>query len=278
MSQLFQEIFMNRPIRWLARCSVALAVIASPLLFAQAPLKIKIGVEGAYPPFSEAKAGGKVEGFDIDIANALCEQIKAQCSFVQLDFDAMIPQLTAKKIDAIIASMSITDERMKQIEFSDKYYHTPTRLVVKSGSTLVPTPDGLKGKKIGVQRGTTHDKFVSAMFAGSDIQRYANQDDAFKELVAGKLDAVLVDTVNASWGFFKTAAGKGYAFAGPVYIDPKFFGYGAGVGVRKADNDLRAKLNDAIAAIRKDGTYKKINDKYFDFDIYGGAPIPIPRK
>ncbi|MBL8521096.1 MAG: ABC transporter substrate-binding protein [Betaproteobacteria bacterium] len=256
----------------------ALTLLAPSALWAQSALKLKVGVEGAYPPFSEAKAGGKVEGFDIDIANALCEQMKAQCSFVQLDFDALIPALTAKKIDAIIASMSITEERLKQIDFSDKYYHTPTRLVIKTGSAITPTPDGLKGKKLGVQRGTTHDKFVSVTFAQSDIQRYANQEDSFKDLAAGKLDAVLVDTVNASWGFFKTPAGKGFSFAGQVYLDPKFFGYGAGVGVRKADAELRAKFNEAIAAIRKDGTYKKINDKYFDFDIYGGAPIPIPRK
>ncbi|MBL8512863.1 MAG: ABC transporter substrate-binding protein [Betaproteobacteria bacterium] len=259
---------------WAAAIIVAVCGAAD----AQDSRKLKIGVEGAYPPFSEAKAGGKVEGFDIDIANALCEQMKVQCTFVQQDFDALIPALNAKKIDAIVASMSITDERMRQIDFSDKYYHTPTRLVVKQGSPLTPTPEGLRGKKLGVQRATTHDKFVSAMFAGSDIQRYANQDDAFKDLVAGKLDAVLVDTVNASWGFFKTPAGKGFAFAGQVFMDPKYFGYGAGVGVRKSDADLRNKFNDAIAAIRKDGTYKKINDKYFDFDIYGGAPIPIPRK
>ncbi len=268
---------MNKSVKALFG-AVLVCAFSSGMAGAQEARKLKIGVEGAYPPFSQTGPGGKVEGFDIDIANALCEQIKAQCTMVTLDFDAMIGALNAKKIDAIVASMSITEERLKQIDFSDKYYHTPTRLVVKTGSSLVPTPEGLKGKKIGVQRGTTHDKFVSAMFAQAEIVRYANQDDAFKDLVSGKLDTVLVDTVNAQVGFFKTPAGKAFSFAGQVYLDPKYFGYGAGVGVRKSDTELRTKLNDAITAIRQNGTYKKINDKYFDFDIYGGAPIPIPKK
>lgn len=258
--------------------AVLLATLFAGAADSQEMRKLKLGVEGAYPPFSQTTSGGKVEGFDIDFANALCEQIKVQCTMVQMDFDAMIPALNSKKIDAIVASMSITEERLKQIDFTDKYYHTPTRLVVKTGSPLAPTPEGLKGKKLGVQRGTTHDQFVSKVFGQSDIQRYANQDDVFKDLTNGKLDAALVDTVNASWGFFKTPAGKGFSFAGQVYVDPKIFGYGVGVGVRKADVELRTKMNEAIAALRQNGTYKKINDKYFDFDVYGGAPIPIPRK
>ena len=237
---------------------------------AQESKKIKIGVEGAYPPFSQIGTDGKLKGFDIDIANALCEQMKAQCTLVQQEFDGMIPSLQAKKIDAVIASMSSTDERKKIVEFSDKYYHTPARFVAKKSAALTATQAGLKGKRIGVQRTTVHDRFATDTFKESEIVRYAKQDDVFLDLMSGRLDAVLVDQVAASLGFLPLPAAKDFAFFGPVYIEPKYFGYGAGVALRKTDTALRDEFNAAIKAIRANGVYKKINDKYFDFDIYGG--------
>ena len=237
---------------------------------AQETRKIKIGVEGAYPPFSQIGTDGKLKGFDIDIAYALCEQMKAQCTLVQQEFDGMIPSLQAKKIDAIIASMSSTDERKKVVEFSDKYYHTPARFVGKKSAALTATQAGLKGKRIGVQRTTVHDRFATDTFKDSEIVRYAKQDDVFLDLMSGRLDAVLVDQVAASLGFLPLPAARDFAFFGPVYIEPKYFGYGAGVGLRKTDTALRDEFNAAIKAIRANGVYKKINDKYFSFDIYGG--------
>ena len=248
-----------------------LALLSSAFsLSAQEARKIKIGVEGAYPPFSQIGTDGKLKGFDIDIANALCEQMKAQCTLVQQEFDGMIPSLQAKKIDAVIASMSSTDERKKIVEFSDKYYHTPARFVGKKSAALTATQAGLKGKRIGVQRTTVHDRFATDTFKESEIVRYAKQDDAFLDLMSGRLDAVLVDQVAASLGFLPLPAAKDFAFFGPVYIEPKYFGYGAGVALRKTDTALRDEFNAAIKAIRANGVYKKINDKYFDFDIYGG--------
>lgn len=232
--------------------------------------KLRIGVEGAYPPFSELGTDGKIKGFDIDIANALCEQMKAQCTLVQQEFDGMIPSLQAKKLDAIIASMSITDERKQVIEFSDKYYHTPARFVGKKNAALAATTAGMKGKRIGVQRTTIHDRFVTDTFKESEIVRYAKQDDVFLDLTSGRLDAVLVDQVAASQGFFLLPAGKDFSFFGPVYMEPKYFGYGAGIGLRKTDISLRDEFNAAIKTIRANGVYKKINDKYFQFDVYGG--------
>ena len=237
---------------------------------AQETRKIKIGVEGAYPPFSQIGTDGKLKGFDIDIAYALCEQMKAQCTLVQQEFDGMIPSLQAKKIDAIIASMSSTDERKKVVEFSDKYYHTPARFVGKKSAALTATQAGLKGKRIGVQRTTVHDRFATDTFKDSEIVRYAKQDDVFLDLMSGRLDAVLVDQVAASLGFLPLPAARDFAFFGPVYIEPRYFGYGAGVGLRKTDTALRDEFNAAIKAIRANGVYKKINDKYFSFDIYGG--------
>lgn len=252
----------------------ALAVLiafSTTAAYSQEAKKIRIGVEGAYPPFSQIDTDGKLKGFDIDIANALCAELKAECVMVQQEFDAMIPGLLSRKIDAVIASMSITEERKKSVDFSDKYYQTPARFVAKAGSKLEVSVAGLKGKRIGVQRTTIHDRFATATFTQSEIVRYTKQDDAFLDLTAGRLDGALVDLMAANAGFLQTPAGKGFAFLGPIYSDPKFFGVGAGIAVRKADIALRDRLNVAIKTIRANGAYQKIQDKYFDFDVYGDA-------
>jgi arginine/ornithine transport system substrate-binding protein len=189
---------------------------------------------------------------------------------VQQEFDGMIPGLNARKFDMVIASMSITEERKRSVAFSDKYYATPARLVMKKGAALAPTPAGMKGRRIGVQRSTTHDRFATDTFKDSEIVRYTGQDQVFLDLQAGRLDAVLADQVAVNSGFLQPPAGKDFAFAGPVYSDPKYFGIGAGVAMRKGDAQLQAKVNQAIKDIRANGTYQKIEKQYFDFDVYNG--------
>ena len=249
---------------------VALA-LATVTAQAQAPdwKKIRIGVEGAYPPFSEVGPDGKLKGFDIDIALALCAEMKAECTLVQQEWDGIIPALQSRKFDAIVASMAITEERLKVVNFTAKYYNTPSRLVAKAGAKLEASAAGLKGKRIGVQRSTIQDRFVTATFTQSEIVRYAKADEVYLDLAAGRVDAVFSDTLAVDGGFLKKPQGKGFAFFGPSYDDPKFFGTGSGIAVRKADTALQAKFNAAIAAIRANGVYKKINDKYFEFDVYG---------
>jgi arginine/ornithine transport system substrate-binding protein len=241
----------------------------APAALAADALKIRIGVEGAYPPFSSVGPDGKLKGFDIDIAHALCAEMKAQCTLVQQDFDGMIPALQARKFDIIIASLSITPERKKVVDFSDKYYKTPARFVTRAGNGLEVSAAGLKGKKIGVQRATIHDRFATDQFKQSEIVRYAKQDEVFLDLVAGRIDGTLVDSVAADEGFLKLPAGKGFAFAGPVFTDETYFGTGAGIAMRQGDTAMRERLNAAIKAIRANGVYKKIQDTYFGFDVYG---------
>lgn len=232
--------------------------------------KIRIGVEGAYPPFSETTPSGELKGFDIDIAKALCDEIKAECTLVAQDWDGIIPALLAKKYDAIVASMSITEERKKKVAFTNKYYQTPAKFVRKTGSGIEISKESLKGKSVGVQRATIHDNFLTEEFGDAlEIKRYGTQDEAYLDMTAGRLDLLLADSVALNDGFLKTDAGKDYEFVGPDFSDPKYFGDGAGIAIRKSDEDLQAKLNDAIAAIRANGTYKAIQDKYFDFNIYG---------
>jgi len=253
--------------------TLALLLAGATTAVAQSPdwNKVRIGVEGAYPPFSEVGTDGQIKGFDIDIAKALCADLKAQCTFIQQEFDGMIPALQARKFDAVIASMSITEERKRSVAFTDKYYKTPARLVAKKGTTLVPTAAGLKGKRIGVQRSTIHDRFVTDTFKDSEIVRYTGQDQVFLDLQSGRIDASMEDAVAADAGFLKRPAGKDFAFIGPEYNDPKYFGTGAGIAVRKGDTELVAKLNQAIKDIRANGTYQKIEKQYFDFDVYGTA-------
>jgi arginine/ornithine transport system substrate-binding protein len=251
--------------------AAGLSLAAATAAHAQAPdwKKVRIAVEGAYPPFSEVGTDGKIKGFDIDIANALCAEMKAECTLVPQEWDGMIPALQARKFDAIVAQMSITEERQRSVLFTDKYSNTPAWLVAKTGTPADQSAAAWKGKKIGVQRTTTHDRYATQHFKDSEIVRYAKQDEVFLDLAAGRIDAVLCDSVAADLGFMKTPAGKGFSRVGAPIDDPKIFGIGAGIAVRKTDAALAQKINAAIKAIRANGTYKKIQDKYFNFDVYG---------
>jgi len=240
------------------------------VLAADAKKKVRIGTEGAYPPFNMVNKSGEVEGFDIDIAKALCKEMGMEPVFVVQDWDGLIPGLVAKKFDCIIASMSITDERKQKVDFTNKYYLTPARFVAKKGAGFTISKEGLKGKSVGVQRATIHENFVRDMLGDSvDIKAYATQDEANMDLVAGRVDLVIADATVLLGGFINTDAGKGYEFIGPGYTDKKWFGDGIGIAIRKGDKELKEKFNKAILAIRANGVYKKINDKYFNFDVYG---------
>ena len=261
--------------KWFVASLLALGLLS---LGAQAKdwTEIRLASEGAYPPFNTIGADGTLSGFDIDIGNALCAQMKAKCTWVKQEWDGMIPALNARKFDAIIASMSITEERRKQVDFSDKYYATPLGLVAKKGSPVTPTVDALKGKKVGVQRGTVADNFATRVWApkGVSVVRYAKQDEAYLDLTAGRLDAALADALEADSGFLAKPEGANYAFMGSRMFgataeEKAVIGEGVGIAVRKKDADLKAQLNAALAAIRANGTYDSLRKKYFDYDIYG---------
>ncbi len=231
--------------------------------------EVRIGVEGAYPPFSSVTQSGQLVGFDIDIAIELCKTIGASCSLVPQDWDGIIPALLARKYDAINASMSITEERKKKVAFTGKYYSTPARFVRKKGSDIEISKSGLAGKTVGVQRATIHDNFITGEFGDSvTVKRYATQDEAYLDAVAGRIDLLLADAVAMDDGFLSTEQGADFEFVGPNYTDPKYFGEGSGIAIRKQDTELVEMFNKAIQTIRANGRYKAVNDKYFDFDIY----------
>ncbi len=232
--------------------------------------KVRIGTEGAYPPFNYIDKNGDLAGFDIDIAKALCEAAGVEYEFVTQDWDGIIPGLIAKKYDCIIASMSITAERDKKVDFTKKYYQTPVRCVANQDDMLDLFINGIKGKTIGVQRGVVGANLARAKFGDSvQIKAYATQDEANMDLASGRVDLVCADSVILQTGFLDTEEGEGFQFFGPSFIDEEYLGKGIGIAVREGDKDLQKLFNDAIDKIRENGTYKEINNRYFDFDVYG---------
>lgn len=232
---------------------------------------IRFGTEPGYAPFEYKAPDGSLVGFDIDIGNELCKRAKVKCVWVENDFDSLIPALKAKKFDGILSSMSMTEQRKQEIAFTDKIYNSPTRMIAKAGSPLLPTPESLKGKRVGVQQGTMQETYAKALWApkGVEVVAYQSQELVYPDLISGRLDAGFQDMVAASDGFLKKPEGKGYAFAGPEVFDAKYFGKGTAVGMRKEDKELKVLLDKALGEMIKDGTYKQIAKKYFDFDIYG---------
>lgn len=243
--------------------AVLAAAIGFGALAAQAAEKIRIGTEGAYPPFNMIDKSGKLTGFDVDIANALCAEMKADCEIVTQDWDGIIPALLARKYDAIVASMSITDERKQAVDFTDPYYTNKLQFIAPKGAAFAAGAAGWKGKSLGAQRATIAGQWLEENAKGASVKLYDTQENAYLDLSSGRLDAILADKfVNYEW--LQSDAGKNFEFKGePVLDNDKI-----GIAIRKGDGKLRERLNAALKAIVANGTYATINAKYFPFDIY----------
>ncbi|MCK0197728.1 ABC transporter substrate-binding protein [Ancylobacter sp. 6x-1] len=229
--------------------------------------KVRIGTEGAYPPFNSVDPSGQLVGFDVEIGKALCEKMNVECTFVAQDWDGIIPALLSNKFDAIIASMAITEERKQKVAFTNPYYQTPGNFIAPKDTKITDiSPAAMTGKTIGAQSSTTGSIYLEEKYKGADIKLYPTQDEANADLAAGRLDAVLADKFVLYEWIEKSADGKCCKFIGSDLkdVNPE----GTGIAVRKEDNELREALNKAIKEIVADGTYKKINAKYFPFDIY----------
>jgi len=256
----------NRLILSAAAMAAALSITA-----ASAQDVVRLGVEGAYPPFNSVNAAGELEGFDVDIAKALCLEAELNCEFVfPLDWDGIIPGLLAGNYDAIIASMSITEERKKQVDFTNKYYNTPPAIAVPKDSSITDTSAAsLAGKALGAQSATTHSNYAEAKFPDADLRLYPTADEYKLDIDSGRIDAVIDDVIVLS-EWLATPEGACCKLLGTLVPDPVINGEGAGIALRKGEDELKAKLNEAIEAIRSNGTYEAINAKYFDVDVYGG--------
>ena len=234
---------------------------------------VKVGIAAEpYPPFAAPDASGKWSGWEVELIGAVCKAAEMECEIVPVAWDGIIPALTAGQIDAIMASMSITQERMQTIDFSNKYYNTPTVVVGAKGMEMAATPEGLAGKIIGVQVSTIHETYVQKHFAATaaEVKIYQTQDEANQDLVAGRIDATQADSI-ALDAFLASAEGAACCESkGAVADDPEVLGLGVGVGLRKGEDDLKAKFNAGIAKVLEDGTYEAISKPYFASSIYGG--------
>jgi lysine/arginine/ornithine transport system substrate-binding protein len=238
---------------------------------AKAFTELKFGVDASYPPFESLSPSGEFVGFDMDLGRAICGYLKVKCVFVSQTFSGIIPALQARKFDAILSSMSKTAEREKAISFSTQMYDEPTSLIAKKGSGITATADGLKGKSVGVEAGTIQESYANAYWKpfGVKVVSYPGQDQVYADLLSGRLDASLQDSVEADYGFLKTPKGADYALVSNITDDPKdVLGSFVAIGVRKNEKELLAKIDEAIAALHKDGTYDKLQSKYFNFNIY----------
>ncbi len=258
---------------------ILLAALAAASLsataFAEDKMKLTVATEGAYPPYNFVAADGSLQGFDVDFANALCEKINAECTIIKQDWDGMIPALMAKKFDLIVASMGILPEREEKIDFSIPYYQSPTGLVMtkaagaKTGADGYVDPASLEGKKIGVQRATAYETFAKQKWPKTEIVVYDSSESADLDMTGGRLDGRFDDYIVLKNGILKSDQAADFERVGNIWGEKDFGSKGEGIGIRKGEADLKAKVDKAILDMRADGTYKKINDKYFDFDIYG---------
>ena len=247
---------------------------------------IKIGTEGAYPPWNAKNEAGKLIGFEVELANFLCIYMKHDCTIVEQDWDGMIPALTSGKFDAIMAGMSITDERKKTINFSQGYADEVASLAVMKGSNLegMDTPKAinlstggsdvknalktltaaLAGKTIGVQTATIHQNFLESGDVGSvKVRTYKTQDEVNLDLTAGRIDAALAAAV--AFTDYAEKSGKPVVLVGPTFAGGAF-GNGVGVGIRKEDTQLLEDFNKAIDTARKQGKISELAIKWFGFD------------
>ena len=249
--------------------------------------KIKIGTEGAYPPWNGTNAAGELEGAEIDLAADLCARMNAECEFVVQDWDGMIPALEIGKYDAIMAGMSITEERKMKIDFSIGYMTEPASLSALRGSALgtlkapgkvnldnmdsetkgllATIQSVLAGTTVGVQTSTTHENFLNEYMDGVDIKVYDTQQNMELDLAAGRIDAALSDKASMQ-AFTETSVGNRVKLIGPDLFGGSFGG-GVGVGIRKSDSDLTAMFNKAISEASADGSIKSISIKWFGKDI-----------
>ncbi|RQM49247.1 ABC transporter substrate-binding protein [Paraburkholderia bannensis] len=261
---------MNMNWNKLARLALCAAVtVAAGAAHAADIKEIRFGVEASYAPFESKSPSGELQGFDIDVGNAVCAKLKAKCVWVENSFDGLIPALEARKFNAINSDMTITDQRRQAIDFTDPIYAIPNQMIAKKGSPLLPTPASLKGKHVGVLQGTIQESYAKAKWApaGVDVVPYQTQDQIYADLASGRLDAAFQDAEAASKGFLNKPQGAGFAFAGLQVVDAKLLGEGVGYGVRKNDAALKAALNGALKELKADGTIDKIAAKYFDVKV-----------
>ena len=248
---------------------LGLTLLAFPFVTWAASTDLRFGVDPTYPPFESKNPDGSLTGFDIELGESICAELKRRCVWVETSFDGLVASLKGRKFDGILSAFSITEDRKKEVAFSDTLYDTPAHLVAAQGSALTPAAETLKGKRIGVQQGSVFEVYARKIWGSKNVEvvPYQSSDLAYQDLINGRLDAVFDDAIAVSEGMLKKPMGKGFAYAGDVVKSVEVFGPGTGVGLRKNDTALKQDIDKALQTIRQNGTYQRLADKYFDVDI-----------
>ena len=231
---------------------------------------IRFGLEAQYSPFESKSDSGQLQGFDIEIGNAVCAAAHMTCKWVETSFDGLIPGLQGRRFDAINSAMTASEKRRQVIDFTTEIYRLPTQLMARTSSGLEATPESLKGLRVGILKASIQETYAMSYWrpAGVDVVAYENQNQIYGDLVAGKLDATLVLVPAGKNAFLSRPNGEGFGFVGKPVRDDLILGNGVAFGIRKGDGALLNRLNTAIAKIRADGTLKALAQKYFgDIDV-----------
>ncbi len=250
-------------LKTLASAVTAIGLVCGAAAAAQAET-VRIATEGAFPPFNFMDTDGQPQGFDVDIAKAICAEIEDDCEIIApVDWDGIIPGLLANKYDAIIASMSITPERQESVLFSNPYYNNQFHFVGPKGVEVDTSKAGLEGKTIGAQRATVSSQWLEGNLGDAiTIKLYDSAEEAYLDLEAGRVDLLLNDSY-PTYDWLNSPAGEGFELKGESVINDDV----VGIAFRKDDTALADKFNKALAKIIEDGTYAEINAKYFPFSL-----------
>ena len=224
---------------------------------------LRIGVDPNLKPFVYIDSQGEYRGFDVDAANDICIKLNRKCKFVPIEWDGLIPSLMVGKIDVIISSMSITEEREKVVDFTDVFYKSPSQLLVMNNSG-----DLKKGDVIGVLRGSTDESYAKEKYPDIKVNSYANQNEAFLDLKSGRIAAILSPRIEAVAALENMPEMKGYSYMGEMVDDPKYYGPGIGFAVKQGNVSLKNELNETITEIHSSKSWDEKSNRYFGFDIF----------
>ncbi|WP_409995875.1 transporter substrate-binding domain-containing protein [Halomonas sp. DP4Y7-2] len=248
--------------------TLAAVMLATPPVLADDPLRLAVDVP--YEPFEYKTADGTLTGFEVDLGNAVCAHLEIQCTWVEQPWDGMIPALMARKFDAIMSSMAITEERSRQVLFSEPYYTTPSAWITPRGRDIdISDKASLEGLTAGVQRATLQDRYVTDLYGDVlEVRRYASADDVVADLRAGRLDLTFMDyPIAEAMIEIDTEASDFVRISDFIKEPDTYFGQGVGVAFRKRDRDLAERFNQALAELKANGTYDEIMSEYFSYDI-----------
>lgn len=236
---------------------------------------LRVGMECTYAPFNYKTADGELAGYDVDVANGVASIIGADLEFVCQEWDGMIPALLANKFDLIIASMSITEKRMKKIDFSGPYRFSTGRILGRKSKEMNlfdgvgnPIPENFKGLRVGLERATTYSNWFEEILPEADVVLYDGSEPLYLDLQNGRVDLIMTNPMKAHLKFLSKENGAGFEFKGPTVDEEKYFGIGVGIGMRKGGDPLKTRLNNALKELINSGELEIYARKIFPFKLH----------